>query len=143
MNNIPTADKFPKTIEEVIIEPENTKYVSENSILYEKDTKKLIMCYSKDTNINIQDGINILGEYSFLQSTNAKIITLPDSVISILDKAFYTEVKYEKIKIGKNVSYIHPLFKYMIFFGIVEIDKNNNYYTIENNILYWYTWKCN
>ena len=68
--------------------------------------------------------------------TNAKIITLPNSVTHIWQHAFFTNVKYEKIKIGKNVSYILPIFKYNNYNGMIEIDKENNYYTIEDNILY-------
>lgn len=44
--------------------------------------------------------------------------------------------KIQEIKIGSNVSGIHPLFKYTNYNGKVTIDSSNNSYIIENNILY-------
>lgn len=132
---------LPKTIENIIILEENPKYAisNEEKILYTKDSKELISCYSKEEIINLEDKENKLGilklkEYAFKQVTKAKNIILPISLTSI--EAFAFPNKIEEIKIGKNVIYIHPLFKYTNYSGMVTIDKENNNYVIEDNILY-------
>ena len=97
----------------------------------------ITVCYSKDSNITIQEGIKELGEYSFKQATNAQIINLPDSLEKI-DSYMISGggVPLQEINIGKNVSSIHYLFKGLNYNGIVNIDDENNYYKVENNILY-------
>lgn len=97
----------------------------------------ITVCYSKDSNITIQEGIKDLGEYSFKQATNVQIINLPDSLEKI-DSYMISGggVPLQEINIGKNVSSIHYLFKGLNYNGIVNIDDENNYYKVENNILY-------
>ena len=45
-------------------------------------------------------------------------------------------MKIEKIQIGKNVSIIDPIFKYINYYGIITIDEENENYVVENNVLY-------
>ena len=136
LEKIGSASNFPKTISTIIVDSGNSTFVSENGILYEKNTKKLLMCYSKDSNITIQEGILALGEGSFFQAVNATNVVLPDSLKSIGANVFRYSPKIQSLKIGKNVSYIHPYFKYMQFSGTVSMDSANPYYMIKDNILY-------
>ena len=131
-----TAENFPGTVNSVIVNPRNTTYVSENGILYTKDDKKLIMCYSKEKDIKIPEGILRVLNYSFSQATNAENVILPDSLVSIQNCAFQYGNNYKKIHIGKNTSDISPTFKVLNYNGVVEIDSDNKYYTIKDNILY-------
>ena len=131
-----TAEIFPETINSVIVDSKNITFVSENGILYTKDDKKLIMCYSKEKDIRIPEGMLSISNHSFMQATNAENVTLPDSLVSIEGFAFVFGNNYKKIHIGKNTSDISPTFKVLNYNGIVEIDSNNKYYTIKDNILY-------
>lgn len=131
-----TAEIFPETINSVIVDSKNITFVSENGILYTKDDKKLIMCYSKEKDIRIPEGMLSISNHSFMQATNAENVTLPDSLVSIEGFAFLFGNNYKKIHIGKNTSDISPTFKVLNYNGIVEIDSNNKYYTIKDNILY-------
>ena len=130
------ARYLPTSIENIEVNDGNNKYISENGILY-TNNNILTVCYSKDSNITIQEGIKELGEYSFKQATNAQIINLPDSLEKI-DSYMISGggVPLQEINIGKNVSSIHYLFKGLNYNGIVNIDDENNYYKVENNILY-------
>ncbi len=98
------------------------------------------MCFSKEENINIDPnneiGILKLNSWSFSQASNAKVITLPDSLITINRQVFDFNKKLQELRIGKNVSNIDPIFKYLNYSGKVIIDPDNNYYTVENDILY-------
>lgn len=136
------ADKLPESIKEIEVSPENKHFAvsTKDKILYTKDRKELISCFSKDENINIdvnnEIGILKLNRWAFLQATNVKIVTLPKSLTSIDAQSFSDNTKLEELKIGKNVSEINPIFKFNNYSGKVTIDPNNNYYTIEDNILY-------
>ena len=130
---------FPETVNEIeVANTNNTFAISEDKkILYTKDSKELIICYSKEENIDLkEDNIIKLGTYSFRQAVNAKNIILPDSLNRIDSHVFDGCKKLEEIKIGANVTNINPLFKYTNYSGKVTIDKNNSNYVIENNILY-------
>ena len=131
---------LPVTINDIEISGNNSKYAvsNEDKILYTKDTKELISCFSKEETIDLKDteGILILAEYSFRQAENAKTIILPDLLTTINAFSFMDCGKIQEIKIGSNVSGIHPLFKYTNYNGKVTIDSSNNSYIIENNILY-------
>ena len=127
---------FPRTIAEVEVTEGNNKFVSENSILYDKDTKRLKMCYSKEQNIKIQEGIEAIGGYSFMQATNAVQIDFPDSVTALSGQVFSSCSKLKQINLGKNVSYIDPV---IMLFGCnanVSISSENPNYVVEDGILY-------
>ncbi len=137
ITNIGDAANFPPSIENVIVDSENNIFKSENEILYTISDKKLIMCYSKEKDITIQEGIKTLGTYSFKQANNAENVVLPDSLENIENIVFsYTSFNYKTIKIGKNVSSISSTFKVLNYSGEVTIDKQNPYYMIENDVLY-------
>ena len=135
---------FPNSIEEIEIEGDNQKFAvsAEDKILYTKDTKQIILCYSKEEIIDLQDKENKLGilstkMYSFRAAENAKIIILPDSLKSIGNQTFNgTSKTLQELKIGKNVTSIEPLFKYGHYYGTVTIDSENKNYVVENNVLY-------
>ena len=131
---------LPVTINDIEISGDNSKYAvsNEDKILYTKDTKALISCFSKEETIDLKDteGILKLAEYSFGQAENAKTIILPDTLTTINGFSFTNCGNIQEIKIGSNVSYIDSLFKYMNYSGKVTIDSGNNSYIIENNILY-------
>ena len=139
---IGNASVLPESISEIEINGENESLIisKENKILYTKDTKELICCYSKDSNINLKDENNKLEilkikEYAFRQATNAKNVVLPDSVTTIgtLILPYHSGIN---VQVGKNAKDIHHNFNYGNTTGKVTIDSNNNYYTIEDNILY-------
>ena len=137
------ADCLSQSISDIEVDKDNPKLAvsKENKILYTKDTKIILSCFSKNEVINLKDEKNELGIVklayaSFYQATNAKYITLPDSLTTIADFTFNNCKNIQEIKIGKNVSGIENLFKYLNYSGDVIIDEMNPYYTVENKILY-------
>ena len=126
---------LPTSIENIDVKDGNNKYTSENGFLYTSDNK-LTGCYSKQNNITIPEGIKELETFSFKLATNAEVINLPDSLEKINQRVFADNSKIKEINIGKNASDIHPLFKFNNFNGVVNIDSENKYYEVEDNILY-------
>lgn len=136
LESICEANYFPNTVSDVIVDSKNTQYVAENGILYTKVGKEVIMCYSKEKDINIQEGILRLNASSFNQAEKAENIILPESLKAIEYTAFSSLNNCKKIVIGKKVSEISPVFKYGNYAGTIEINSENPYYIVENNILY-------
>ena len=135
---------FPNSIEEVEIEGNNQKFAvsTEDKILYTKDTKKIILCYSKEEIVDLEDEENSIGILntamnSFIAAENAKTIILPNSLQTIGNQTFKGASKnLQELKIGKNVTNIDALFKYTHYYGTVTIDSENKNYVVENNVLY-------
>ena len=128
---------FPAGIKSIEISPKNNFIKVENGIVYDKDNK-LLMCYSKEKNIVIQEGITSIGGYAFYQATNLEEITFPESLKSIGAYIFNGNSKLCVINLGKNVEQISPIFyaETQYYYKEININKENPYYVLENNILY-------
>ena len=137
------SEYLPKSISDIEVDEDNPRLAvsKEKKILYTKDNKKIVSCFSKEETIDLKDeknemGITGLAYASFYQAINAKHITLPDSLTAIADFTFNNCTNVQEIRIGKNVSNIGNLFKYLNYSGNIIIDEANPYYTVENKILY-------
>lgn len=133
---------LPISIANVRIDSANSKFnVSEaEKIVYTKDTKELISCYSKETNIELdingEIGITKLAENSFYHANNARIISIGPTITNI-EKGVFTNCKnIQTINLGENISHIDGAFKVSNYSGSVNINPKNNYYTVENDVLY-------
>ena len=65
--------------------------------------------FGETTNIKkviINEGITVIGQYSFIQCTNLKEAILPQSLTDIEESAFKECKKLEKIDLPKNIQYI-------------------------------------
>ena len=132
------ADRLPKSVSKIELDPNNNTYVVEGDCLYTKDKKKLIICYIKDEIIektDLAEELEIITPKAFKQATNLKNIELPDSVLSVEGYAF-SNPKIESIVLGEKVEYISPLFQGTNYLPQVSISSNNPNYSIENNVLY-------
>ena len=132
------ADRLPKSVSKIELDPNNNTYVVEGDCLYTKDKKKLIICYIKDEIIektDLAEELEIITPKAFKPATNLKNIELPDSVLSVESYAF-TNPKIKSIVLGEKVEYIDPLFKGTNYLPQVSISSNNPNYSIENNVLY-------
>lgn len=127
---------FPSSISQVIIDTNNPKYISENNLWYTKDTKRLVMCYSKEQDVRIQEGILVAEDGAFGAAVNATSITLPDSLTHISGQAFNACRNLKTIKIGRNVQEISPIMMLFECKAEVIIDEANPYYMVENGVLY-------
>lgn len=127
---------LPNNLKNIIVDSQNNNFVVKNDCLYSKDLKALWCCFSKSTEVKIDDGVEVLKTKCFKHATNATKITLPDSVTSI-HGSIISGTKITYLKLGTRVNYISSwAFGYGLDNFTLEIDKENPYYTIENNVLY-------
>lgn len=84
------AFRFCGSLTAINVSGENVNYTSENGILYDKNKRKLIRCPGgKAGALIIPDSVEVIGEYAVSRCLALTDITIPDSVQSIGDSAFY------------------------------------------------------
>ena len=130
------VEVLPISIEIIEVNPNSKSYVVENKCLYTKDKKTIIACFSKEKDIIINEGPEILGTRAFLLASNAENIELPESLKTIYSNALTNLGKCKKINLGKNVENINPIFMLWKYDVTVTVDEANPYYKVNNNILY-------
>ena len=124
---------LPKSIEEVEVKEGNPKFIVEGNMLYDKTNSSLVMCYSKEENINnVKDGTKDILANSFKFAINSAYVTFPDSVKKI-SGGFN---KNTTINIGKNVNNLPYTFDGGQQSCTIILDNENPYYELKNNILY-------
>lgn len=73
-----------------IVDAQNTSYISDGGILFNKEKTVLIMCPSgKSGEYRVPDGVTTIGQYSFAWNIGITSIIFPDSVTAIEGYAFY------------------------------------------------------
>ena len=127
---------LPKSVETIDLAQGNLNFKIQNNCLYDYNMKKLLLCYTKETEVQLYDKIETIGNYAFSLSPNLESITLPDTLVYISSQIFTDVKNLKKLYIGKNVQTISPMFCYGNRNINVQIDANNPYYKSENNILY-------
>ena len=91
-------------LEKIVVSSENTKYHSSNNCLIETATKTLVTgC--KNSIIPTDGSVTLISERAFLGS-GLTSITIPDSVTSIGDYAFYDCIRLTSITIPDSVTSI-------------------------------------
>lgn len=126
---------MPSSIEEIEVATGNETFVVEDKILYTKNDNKLILCFSKETDVVIKEGIKCFGAACFTTASKVKNVTIPDSAVT-LDFMMFTNAPSTSVIIGKGVTNIDPMFKYMNRSGTVTISEENPNYMVEDNIIY-------
>ena len=71
----------------VDVAPENSRYVSEDGCLYDKEKTKILLCPQSKEEIALAESVTRIGSYAFGRSRMSSL-TIPGSVESIGDNAF-------------------------------------------------------
>ena len=129
---------FPTTISDVQITGGNNEHFAvENGCLYNGDKTELIMCFTKNSEVDIADTVTTIKAYSFRQATNIENVNFDGNITTIGSQVFwYSNTKLKKVYIGAGVTNIDPIFKYANYSGTVTVDEANPKYSSENNEIY-------
>ena len=138
LETIGTAYIFPNTISDVQITGGNNEHFAvENGCLYNGDKTELIMCFTKESEVNIADETTRIKDYAFMQATNIENVNFDGNITTIGSQVFwYSNTKLKKVYIGAGVTNIDPIFKYKNNYGTVTVDEANQNYSSENNEIY-------
>ena len=91
----------------ITVDPNNPAYSSMNGVLFDKGQTTLI-AYPGGLagNYTIPDSVTSIGDSAFYYCTKLTSVTIPDSVTSIGDSAFYYCTKLTSVTIGNSVTSI-------------------------------------
>ena len=90
-----------KTIE---VNVDNSKYLSENGILYNKDKTEILRCPSAISveKFTFPNSVTKIGAFCFYGNTNIKEVEMPEKLTEIGEKAFY-ESSVENVQFNDNL----------------------------------------
>ncbi|AKB27733.1 Chitin binding protein [Methanosarcina siciliae T4/M] len=89
------------------VDADNSVYASIDGVLYNKDITTLIQCPSGKTgSVTIPDSVTSIGDNAFYGCTALNSVTIPDSVTEIGTSAFQGCISITSVNIGNNVTSI-------------------------------------
>ena len=132
------ANVFPSSISDVQITGGNNEYFAvEEGCLYNGNKTELIMCFTKDTEVDIADETETVKDYAFWQATNIENVVFDGNITKLGGQIFwYSTNKIKSIYIGAGVTSISPIFKYNNYYGTITVDEANPNYSSEDNEIY-------
>ena len=139
LETIGQAAYFPTTISSVQITGGNNEHFAvENGCLYNGNKTELIMCFTKNAEVDIADTVTTINAYSFKQATNIENIIFDGNITTIGQRVIDSNNnrKLQNVYIGAGVTSINPMFKYSNYYGTVTVDEANPNYSSENNEIY-------
>lgn len=95
------------SLKSFIVDKDNTTYKSQNGDLYSKDGTKLITYAvgKVNTTFKVPNSVTTIGKSAF-ERANLKIVTIPDSVTTIEERAFYDCAFLKSVTIPDSVTSI-------------------------------------
>ncbi len=95
-----------KSLERIVLDPENPRYTIVDGALYDKDVTRLIACPAKVTLTNIPDTVTRICDYAFSDSACMETIAIPESVKTIGSFAFQDSLELMSMEIPETVEEI-------------------------------------
>ena len=105
-------DSYDKSLEEINVDINNTKYSSLNGVLFDKEKTELICypCNKDDLTYDIPERVTVIGEYAFFNCDTITEVTFPSGLKEIGNYAFKScEALKGSIVIPSNVTSIGGL----------------------------------
>lgn len=92
-------------IEELIVEPENQNFCSQDNILYSRDKKVIIWSAPRQTvrEIRIPDGVEYIGVRAFAENKTLETVIFPDNLDQIGGGAFENCTSLRNLQFKKNL----------------------------------------
>ena len=114
-------------LEEIVVDPNNKSYMSQDGILYNKDMTELVCCPRARTEITIPQGVTFLRKDAFQCCDNLTKVAIPESV---------EEIEYYDPLSGDDFFDYANVFKDCSNLLEITVDDRNNHYTSKDGVLY-------
>ena len=75
-------------LDAINVHSDNTVFCSQDGILYNKELTELLCCPGKKTSVTIPNSVTSIGDYAFYGCSGLTSVSIPNSVTSIGDYAF-------------------------------------------------------
>ena len=121
---------------EITVKEGNEKYVTKNDGVYSKDGTILYTQFKNTSIVTVPEGVKALSNGSFYKLGNLTQVHLPQSLETIESAAFTSCFNLHRLELGINVKNIAPRMDEYSGMQEVIIDKDNPYYTVENNMIF-------
>ena len=128
---------YTTSLTHVEIDENNPNYCSTGEVIYNKEKTILYKHLNTRTNVNIEEGVNIIGERAFWGCSNLTSVTLPNSLTEIWYEGFAVIENLKSIHIGKNLRSLNPMtFWCSINITDFTIDEANEFYETDGTTIY-------
>ena len=89
-------------VQEITVDPRNTSYYGEGSVLFSADRKTLCLALGKLSAYTVPEGVETIADKAFYRMSTLSDLTLPDSLTRIGASAFY-ETDLRSVAFGPNL----------------------------------------
>lgn len=103
--------EYCEKLEKVTVSPDNSAIAVIDGVLFSKPDKRLI-CYpqgKQEKDYHIPSGVQIIGDYAFVNCSNLSTVTIPDGITSIGECAFGSCSSLAFVIIPESVIFIGDL----------------------------------
>jgi len=92
----------------ITVSEQNTKYYSENGVLYNKDRTMLLQVPANIERFQfvVPNGVYVIGDYAFGNNRRINHIELPESLVQVMDKAFWDMECLTTIMLWEEMEYV-------------------------------------
>ena len=132
-----TAGAFNECLNLENIKSANDKFISEDGILYNSETKSLISCPPAKKDIKIATDCKGISSKAFENQDSLKEINIPDNIIKISAKAFYNCAALETVDIpSTTITINNSAFDKCDALNSIVVSAENKSYKSVDGVLY-------
>lgn len=92
------------SMEWFLVSPDNPHYCSLHDVLYNKDQTELLRCPENKKRLTIPDTVTTIGDYAFYANKKLTSFVIPDTVTKVGESAFRNCPFLKEVTIGQNVT---------------------------------------
>lgn len=94
------------SMEWFLVSPDNPHYCSLHDVLYNKDQTELLRCPENKKRLTIPDTVTTIGDYAFYANKKLTYFVIPHNVTKVGESAFRSCPFLKEVTIGQNVTII-------------------------------------